>query len=112
MSEQMLKNAPKPEEAKPESSKEGPKKLSEVESLKFEIVNLNHQILRLKRDLLDTQEALVASQREVLAANEAQQNSARAGLLKAIGMDKKGKVSFTKSPDGLYEVSFEPGVET
>jgi hypothetical protein len=86
--------------------------LSETESLKLEIMNLNNQIIALKKDLLDTQEALVVSQREVLAANEANQMTARANLLKTIGMDKKGRVKFSKTQDGRYEATFEPINET
>lgn len=109
MAEPMLKNLDKKSES---VEKEGPKVLSEVESLKFEIVSLNNQILILKRDLLDTQESLLISQRAVLEANEQNQMGARTTFLKSIGMDKKGKTTFTRTPEGLYAVTFESGVET
>jgi len=110
----MLDNRPKvaeiqktPEPPKTEEAKQS-RVLSEIESLRVEIVALQQGRANLERRLLEAQETIVALRKQILELQAGVVNQEHEKVFDALGL--KGKtITLGKNKEGRYEVTEKNG---
>jgi hypothetical protein len=96
--------APKTLEAPPR--KEDTRVLSEVESLRVEVVNLGQQNMNLEERLMKVQTALLDAQRINLQLRQANFKQSTEKVFDDLGLTGE-RVTLNKNKDGRYEVKTE-----
>ncbi len=81
--------------------------LSEVESLKIDVVNLQQQNLELQKKLIDTQKALITAQETAHKLRSEMMQSTHSELLEKLELS--GEINLSKQEDGLYKVIPQEG---